>query len=218
MRIVVVLPSVLGQPGPGGLLEQRGDRHLLHEGAAQYGGHPPDRNSRYHGPHAPPSKSRRPRGLVIRVAWLPVERAGSVGYARASGLREPAGGQCPGLVDVDAHLRHEVIDRDELDRSPQPDGEVHRHVRPVQVQVVAVESVGLHGAVAAVEGGITADRDRRGPALVPRPVRGERGQPARVDAVGRDGGVRRGLQVRGGKAERAAPLLSPHHHALHPRR
>src|SRR5580704_7007308 len=60
----------------------------------------------------------------VRVAWLPVERAGSVGYARASGLREPAGGQCPGLVDVDAHLRHEVIDRGELDRSPQPDGEV----------------------------------------------------------------------------------------------
>src|SRR5262249_51899879 len=60
------------QPGPGGLLEQRGDRHLLHEGAAQYGGPSTGRNSRYHGPHAPPSKSGRPRGLVNRVTrrWL----------------------------------------------------------------------------------------------------------------------------------------------------
>ena len=42
------------------------------------------------------------------------------------------------------------------------------------------------------------------------------GQPARVDTVGGDGGMRQRFQVRGGEAERPAAPVAADHDALHP--
>ena len=80
-------------------------------------------------------------------------------------------------------------------------------MQAVQVQVGAVEGVGLDGAGLAVERRVGADGDRGRPAvrLLARLVQG--GEPAGVDAVGRDRGVRGRLDVRRREAELAAALV-----------
>src|SRR5205807_4531973 len=126
-----------GSPGPVGYWNSEGAGICCMRAQHNAADHPP---AATHGITA--RTLPRPR-RDVRVAWHAIQRAGSAGYARASGLWEPAGGERPGLIDADAHLHHEIIDRGELDRGPQPHGEVHRHVRAVQVQVVTVEGVRL---------------------------------------------------------------------------
>ena len=98
-------------------------------------------------------------------------RCGTYGNAAARWAPQSAspaasvGEQPPGVADVHVHLRDQVVDRVELQRRPQPGDEVHRHVRAVQVQVVAIERVRLDGPFPPVEGRVRADRDRGRPAL-----------------------------------------------------
>ena len=101
-------------------------------------------------------------------------------------------------------------------RAAEPGGEVDGGVDAVQVEVVAVERVRLHGAVTDAERGVGADRDRGRPAGRLRAVQVQAGQPACVDAIGRSRGVRRGLQVGGREAQAAAAHVTAHHDALHP--
>ena len=89
-----------------------------------------------------------------------------------------------GLVDVLGHLHEQRLDPVEGDGLAQPVEEVDGDVLAVQLEVVAVEHVGLDPAGGAAEGRVGADRDRRGE---PGAVR--TGQPAGVHAVVGDGGV-----------------------------
>src|ERR1700721_4597816 len=101
-----------------------------------------------------------------------------------------AGGQGPGGLDVLAHLGDQGRHRVELGVAAQAGGELDGGVGAVQVQVVAVQRVGLHGAVGAVEGGVGADRDRGGPAGELGAVQVQDNQGAGVEAV--VGGARGG--------------------------
>ena len=78
------------------------------------------------------------------------------------------------------------------------------------------ERVGLDRLLGAVEGGVGADRDRGRPAARLLACLVQDGEPACVDAVGRDRGVRRRLHVRGREAELAAALVAADHDPLDP--
>jgi DNA-binding SARP family transcriptional activator len=159
---------------------------------------------------APRLKRRRTaRPALSACAPGPHVRPARSGRHRSAG--EPAG-----LRHVPVHLHDQLVHGRELHRVAQPGAEVGGHVRPVQVQVVPVERVGLHRPLPCLERGVGADRDGGRPPLLRGPVRGQAGQPPRVHPVGGDGGVRRGLQVGRREAERAAALLPAHHHTLHP--
>src|SRR5699024_8531475 len=84
--------------------------------------------------------------------------------------RSPPGQKITTAIDVAAHGDNEFVDRVEAFLAPDPLGEVHTHPNSVQVQVVAVQGIGLDRALGTVERGVGAHRDRGGPPrLLPRP-------------------------------------------------
>ena len=123
----------------------------------------------------------------------------------AGGLRPPAQ-RTPRirarLVDVDRHALDQRVDGVEPRLPADALDEGHAHLRPVQVQVVAVEDVRLDASLLAVELGVGAHRD--GGRQVVAAV--EDTEPARVDAVGRDGGLARPPEV-GGRIAQLAPAM-----------
>jgi hypothetical protein len=126
------------------------------------------------------------------------------------------GGEGAGLGYVLVHLGDQGGYGVEAFGAAEADGEVDGGVGAVEVQVVAVEGVCLDRAGAGAEGRVGAYRDRGGPAADRVAVQVEAGQPACVDAVGGDRGVRRGLQVRGREAEAAAAHVTADHDAFYP--
>src|SRR5699024_543799 len=80
-------------------------------------------------------------------------------------------------IDVVAHGDNEFVDRVEAFLTPDPLGEVHTHPNSVQVQVVAVQGVGLDRALSTVERGVGTHRDRSGPPRLLPPPGPARGNP-----------------------------------------
>src|SRR5829696_3046163 len=117
--------------------------------------------------------------------------------------------QAPRLLHVPAHLLDQVLDAVELLHPADPLDELDAQLDAVDVGV-EVEDEGLHGALAALEGRVRADRDRR---RQPAPVQH---RPARVDPVGRDRDVPLGAHVGGGVAQLPAAALAAHDDAVDP--
>src|SRR3569833_4333506 len=137
------------------------------------------------GQHAHTSVTRR-HGQGYTSA-LP-DRPASPGRA----LGEAEDGAGPG--DVVGHGLEQVRDAGEGEHRSQPLDELHPDVLAVEV-AVEVEQVRLHGAPRAGAGGIAAHRARGRVAAAADPAVVTEHQPAGVDAVGRDGGVRGTLRV-----------------------
>ena len=114
----------------------------------------------------------------------------------------------PGTASRPPPSLQQRVDRVELLLPAHVRQEVDGHVQPVQVQPHPVDRVRLHRPLGAVELRVGADRDRRGHRLAVRR------QPARVDPVRRDRGVRQRLDVRRRVAQLAAALRAAHHDAL----
>src|SRR5690606_10044395 len=113
-----------------------------------------------------------------------------------------------GALDVEGDLREQVLDGLEPVVAAQPQGEVHGDRLPVEVEVVAVQDVGLHGALDVVEGGVGADRDRgREAAVGVAAGQGRAFQPAGIDAVGGHHPLAVGAQVGGRVAQVTAAVV-----------
>src|ERR1035437_4730239 len=144
-----------------------------------------------------------------------MSRAEATGGADRSrpGSRSPdCGGQHrPNALDVVGNLQQQVLDRVELLCGPLPIYELENHRLPVEIQVGAVQDVGLDPALGAGECRVGADRDGGWQRTVEVAL-GQAGpdQPADVDAVGRDQPHGLLAQVRGGIAQLAAAVIAVH--------
>src|SRR4051794_29090738 len=111
--------------------------------------------------------------------------------------------EAPRLGHVEGHLLEQGVDTVELERRAKTRTEVEGDPLAIEVEAGPVQAVRLHAALRAVEGRVGADADGRRQTL----PRGSE-QPAGVDPVGRDGSVPADLEVRGGVAERASPVVA----------
>ena len=128
---------------------------------------------------APASRSAAPgpRDVVDEVGQ-PVREEPGLAPLR-SGLRSAgsvSAEDLAGAVDVVVHRLDERVDALERHHPAQPFDERHLDLDAVELEVVAVQDVGLDPALAlAVEGRVGADADRR---RVASPVSSRRSQPA----------------------------------------
>src|SRR5918995_6371684 len=96
------------------------------------------------------------RGRSDGAPRIPAERVPDV-IGAVSPAEQPAG-----RIDVTTHLSNQVVDGVEALLTADPRDEVHGNGHVVGLKVVAVEGIGLHGALHTVERRIRPDRDRRG--------------------------------------------------------
>ena len=83
-----------------------------------------------------------------------------------------------GVLDVGVHLGDQRLHAGVLHLAAQPRVEVDGDLDPVELEVVAVEDVGLDAALQPVEGRVGADGDGGGPALGVRARRAGSPSPA----------------------------------------
>ena len=119
-----------------------------------------------------------------------------------SGVRLPAAQGLLSRGDVSGHLDDQVVHGVEHLLAPETGDEIDSHGRPVEVQVIAPERVGLDPPLGARELRVGPDRHRGGKRL-PR-----HHEPPGVDPVRRDRCAIGDLDVGGGVAQLAAALIA----------
>jgi spectinomycin phosphotransferase len=154
-------------------------------------------------------RSARQRTADGEHAWRALQD--TIAGASLGALRH----QEAGLADVRAHLGDQGVDGVEAFVAAEPYGKVDVGVSAVQVQVVTVQRVRLDGPLSLAERRVGADGDRGRPAGGLGSVQVQAAQPAGVDAVGRDRGARRALQVGGRESQRPAAQVTADDHAFH---